>query len=376
MFSSVKVCVVGLLLAVAPVVESKISNSFLKAMEPVGSIRAGGGAIRKGVFSKALFSKAIHVGGRDLAENGDDEWGDFGFDITQYSAKYSGCSTVKTYSDDMASTNGATTVLAAQRFVIFRLCPSFYCNKYTVTGCTVDYGEYAIMMDDYLDAIKKYNEDKRDNFCNYCADCMAYNATDANSVACSAEADEACTGSSDLCAEDEVATAFEEFFACKGVDYESDAGKEKIYIAPHCGTDGFTITLAQYSDEQCATLVTSTALTIENVTGLPFDNEQINTYFPKECVSCAEQVSKFRLFKLQSCAVKTCISPSLIVSSFFQGNVWDNAAEDNNDNDGISEVCESLYQSSAKCNKHYYAAQEASYNVSFNLIQYIKFTHF
>jgi hypothetical protein len=147
------------------------------------------------------------------------------------------------------------------------------------------------MMDDYLDAIKTYNDDKRDNYCDYCADCLAYNATDPDSVPCSSAADEACTGANVLCAEDEVSTAFEEFFECKAVEYESDAGKQNIYIAPHCGTDGFTITLSQYSDDQCSTLLTNTGLTIENVTGLPFNDLQINTYFPKECVSCAEQVS-------------------------------------------------------------------------------------
>ena len=84
----------------------------------------------KNLFFQKIMSEAKHIGGRDLAANGDDEWQNFGFDITEYSIKYSGCSTVKSYSDELAATY-ASTVLAANRFVIFRLCPSFYCNKYS-----------------------------------------------------------------------------------------------------------------------------------------------------------------------------------------------------------------------------------------------------
>ena len=58
----------------------------------------------------------------------------------------------------------------------------------------------------------------------------------------------------------------------------------------------------------------------------------------------------------------------------FQSNIWDETASDNSDNDQVSEVCELLYSSSAKCNKNYYSAQEASYNVSAFTLHYDQIT--
>lgn len=271
---------------------------FLDAMDPdnsgsnhAGSIRAERDFSLKGLFFQRIMSQAQHIGGRDLATT--DDWGDFGFDITQYSVKYAGCSTMKSYSDDLASNAYATTVLTANRFVIFRLCPTSYCNKFTVTGCTLDFGEYAIMMDTYLAAIQKYNDDKKENFCNYCSGCLAgsssnttSNATD-DQVACSAEDADTCSDASVTCAGDDQSTLFEQYFECKDKEFGND--NTKVYVAPHCNSDGFNITLGIYSDAQCSNY-TGDQYTIEEVTGVAFDHSEINTYFPKECVSCAEQV--------------------------------------------------------------------------------------
>jgi len=340
----VQLCLSALLiLSSAPMGESKVSldntnhQAFLNAMDfeesassRVGSIRADSDAARKNLFFQKIMSEAKHIGGRDLAANGDDEWQNFGFDITEYSIKYSGCSTVKSYSDELAATY-ASTVLAANRFVIFRLCPSFYCNKYTVTGCTLDYGEYVVLMDTYLEAIQQYTADKKENFCAFCDKCLAYqsNETYDASFNCTTAGEEACAGAATTCTDS--ATVFEEYFQCKAVEF-SDADNGMLYIAPHCGSDGFTITLGIFSDNQCSNYTADT-FTIEEVTGVEFDTSELNTYFPKECVSCKEQ-----------------------------SNIWDETASDNSDNDQVSEVCELLYSSSAKCHKNYYSAQEASYN--------------
>ena len=300
-------------------------NTFLNDMNPdntdnkhAGSIRAERDASLKGLFFQKIMSQAQHIGGRDLASAATGEWGNFTFDITQYSVKYAGCSTVKSYSDYLASYAYATTVLTATRFVIFRLCLSTYCNKFTVTGCTTDYGEYAIMMDTYLTAIQKYNADKKDNFCSYCADCLAVansnstsNATD-DQVVCSSDASSACSGSNVACAESDQSALLEKYFECTAVTFGND--NTIVYVAPHCNSDGFNITLGVYADKQCSNY-TGDKYTIDEVTGVTFEHKEINTYFPKECVSCAEQVrthSKPEKPSLQDIIV-SLLTPILVI---------------------------------------------------------------
>ena len=150
----------------ATVMSAKAKSMFRKAMEP-NQFDEG---INKNKIMKDMLSKATFVKGREL-ENGNDDWGDFGFDVSQYSVKYSGCSVVQTYSDDMAEDEASDTVLVARKFVIFRLCPSQSCNKYIVTGCTEDYGEYLVELDDYLEAVSNFYQEKSKRFCEYCLPC-------------------------------------------------------------------------------------------------------------------------------------------------------------------------------------------------------------
>ena len=99
------------------------------------------------------------------------EQADFGFEINQYSMKFTQCATVETYSDNLAEDEYSDTVLAAQRFALFRLCPSDQCSSRSNLGCDGNYGEYLVSMDQYLAAILEEEEQRVAGYCSYCQEC-------------------------------------------------------------------------------------------------------------------------------------------------------------------------------------------------------------
>ena len=132
--------------------------------------------------------RSLAVPKRDLQDGGDydyqynydgDYWDqymqeeDIGFDITNYAVKYTGCHTVQTYSDEMAQSQDSNTVLAADRFATFRLCPADQCYAGNQMGCNGNYGEYVVQLDQFLDAILGYNQQRVVGYCEYCDECAS-----------------------------------------------------------------------------------------------------------------------------------------------------------------------------------------------------------
>ena len=278
----------------------------------------------------------------------EDEW-NFGFDVEDYSVKYTGCSAIKTYSDEEAQ--DGLTVLESKRFVVFRLCPSDSCNQYSSEGCSSDFGEYVLEMGDYLEAMTMYQEEKVQNFCAYCEwcaenewndDAAAAQGDDAAAQdgddAAAADGDDAQRRLEDAAAGDDAAAAEEEqgddaaaaeeeaaeeeacsmcsnynqvcnenqnqnngddgqgqeqmemdqFFECVQVQNENNG--YAYYLGPHCGSDGFTISIGLYSDETCSTYI-GQEKSVYDATGLDLSELDMTIYTPKECQSCMENVS-------------------------------------------------------------------------------------
>lgn len=280
---------------------AKTRQQFLKAMKaPAPALRKGDAARKKRAYNKIL-SKAKPVGRR--LEDAENEWEPFGFDPSQYSLKYTGCSTIATYSDEMAEQEEVDTVLENKKFAVFRLCPTNYCNKYSVNGCSYDYGEYLVLLEDYLEAVGEYFEQKQEDFCEYCRPCMEAdeadddgNGDDGNNDG--EQCDEDVCADYSMCVEEEKGDddqaveemEMREFFECRGVDYGDDDGNDQqYYIGPRCDSDGYTISIDVFSDETCSTYTSD--LSVYDLTGFEIDSDEIANYFPRDCISCLEQVS-------------------------------------------------------------------------------------
>jgi hypothetical protein len=99
-----------------------------------------------------------------------------GFDITNYAVKYTKCATVQSYSDNLAVADYTDTVLAAQRFALFRLCPKDQCSASSDNGCGSNYGEYVVSLDKFMLSMLEYQESRVAGYCEYCQNCAAIEA--------------------------------------------------------------------------------------------------------------------------------------------------------------------------------------------------------
>jgi hypothetical protein len=110
-----------------------------------------------------------YEGDYDLNENMNNEA--VGFDMTSMSFHYTGCSAIKSWNDEMAQDENTDTVLMAQRMATFRLCPTAQCSSNTYNGCSSNYGDYVVSMDQFLLGMLAMQEDRVMGYCEYCQEC-------------------------------------------------------------------------------------------------------------------------------------------------------------------------------------------------------------
>lgn len=306
---------------------SAVANPFAAKQTPSNA---------KSEYMSKIMSKA-----RKLDQQG----ADINADLTGYSLKFTKCQFVKAYSQDLAE-EGADSVLATQRFVIFRLCPSSYCNS-----CNSKYGEYAIDMNDYLDYTVEYRQEEQTEMCETCKEECYYDAGDdageedaGDDAAEEAAADDArrlATSSSSSCntclsactkIENMEANYYIDatnFINCQQI--REDNGYGALYAGPMCASYGTKIKIGVFTDENCMYLDTSKDvedyLADDNGNGFKVSHALLKTvYDDSECINC------------------------------YQSGDDDGAAG------GVKDVCTNLYAAAGKCEKsHGFAGGISSY---------------
>jgi hypothetical protein len=177
-----------LLLAVAASVDAaasprELTKVALEATKTIPQLRSKD-TNRKSRYGETIRSLKTKVEKGRLLEEGEDEANDqdeaddqasysyndedAGFAMSDYSFKYTGCSTVQTWNDNQAQ-NGADSVLTSKRFATFRLCED--CSDNSDQGCSSNYGEYVVSMDQFLLAMTEFNEERVLSYCQYCDSC-------------------------------------------------------------------------------------------------------------------------------------------------------------------------------------------------------------
>lgn len=164
----------------------KLEQDFMRAMFADGSIMEAKRKHRENERKRKLMDKLMDVAiPRHLADNSNEysfddayEWmnpvyqqmiQDGVFDLTARAFKYSGCAAIKAFDPEMAGRNGNPMVV--DTYAVFRLCPEDSCNKYSLTGCGKNYGEYVVEMSTYLEFMLEFYEDHYGAFCDYCYPC-------------------------------------------------------------------------------------------------------------------------------------------------------------------------------------------------------------
>eukprot|EP00546_Thalassionema_frauenfeldii_P010572 CAMPEP_0178918366 /NCGR_PEP_ID=MMETSP0786-20121207/13791_1 /TAXON_ID=186022 /ORGANISM="Thalassionema frauenfeldii, Strain CCMP 1798" /LENGTH=435 /DNA_ID=CAMNT_0020592077 /DNA_START=54 /DNA_END=1361 /DNA_ORIENTATION=+ len=229
-------------------------------------------AVRSANNAKASFNAKLMSSARRL----NDEAEDAQVDISGYSLVFQKCQFIKAYSDDMAEDEDSETVLATQRFVIFKLCSS--CGS-----CNYNYGEYMIDLDDYLQAAVEYQQEAQQEMCEACDEnCQADEEEEEEEEEADEDADEeegdeeegdeedednedrkrrklvdvdcdSCAATCELLDDLEGAGYYDatDFIECQLIYDPEDDGVDGLYAGPMCSSNGSKIKIGVFEDEDC-----------------------------------------------------------------------------------------------------------------------------
>jgi len=234
-------------------------------------------------------------------------------DIHAYKVIFEKCQFVKAYSDDLAA-EGSNTVLATQRFVIFKLCPV------DADTCQYNYGEYLVDMDSFLQYTVEYKQEEQEMMCEMCDEnCQVYYDDAAGEEEEEEEEDEGdrrrrlaarkrfsrkLDVDCDTCVEscEKIANMEENnyvdatyFINCQQLVEEGD-DQQALYAGPMCGSQGSKIKIGVFSDEDCmfldASLDVEDYLANENGYALKLSHALLKTTYDNSDPIQCEQVDE------------------------------------------------------------------------------------
>ena len=283
--------------------------------------------------------------------------------IAAYSVKFEQCQFVKSYDAEMAEEEDSSSVLATKRFVVFRLCPDGACSS-----CNYDYGEYLVDLETYLSATVEYMQSYQEGMCEACDECSnGYNADGEDQQQDENNGEEDGQDNGEDNGEDngddngenrkrrrslrklqqysaDCSSCYEEcqkienmedngfydatnFLECGMIYDPDDDSKQAYYAGPICASGGTKIKIGVFTDENCLYLDSSKTVDdyLKNDDGnqMYLSHALLKTTYSDTCISCME--------------------PS--------DDNDNNDGNDAEDEDNVIEMCETLYQASAKCEK-------------------------
>jgi hypothetical protein len=337
----------GSMVGASPVIDRALRQEFVQKMkEAVGQKKRENNVNRKLLKAAKIMSAPEFMKPRVLEEGSDAAGDDYAYaiDLAEYALKYIGCSNMHTFSEELAAEN-ADSVLEMDRFVILRLCPKDQCSNYYEYGCTSSYGDYLITMGDYLQTMSESYFNEYIEYCETCDSCMNPNANNNsnnngssngyygwNDYAIDDDASANCRYS-DVCMNywtackdySEEAYQLEDYFECS----QFTMGDTSAYLGPHCGSDGKTLGIGVYTDQYCNDYKKDLA-EVSSYLDMNIGDGYLKPFHSDNCISC-------------------------LASDGY-------SLDANADDDGISDICYSLYGTAAKCNM--YMGNNGDINVS------------
>jgi len=247
--------------------------------------------------------------------------------LSDYSVRFVKCQHVKMFDDDLAEDEDAETVLATKQFVVYNMCPSDTgCGSYSDSCSNEKHGAYVLDLADYLDNTVEFQQAEFEYMCNNCNERCNENG-------------EYCDGCGKICynlenLENNGYVDASEYMECQELDVENDDDDDngnddddelQLYIGPKCSSDGESILIGLFTDENCWEPYQED-VDVEDVLGVKLSYHLLSTTVRdgsndmSVCLSCKEQGDD------------------------------DN---DNNDADDVNEMCENVYAASAKCESIY-----------------------
>ena len=178
-------------------------------------------------------------------------------------------------------------------------------------GCQSNYGEYMIELEDFLQIMLEYEEERFQAYCDYCEDCMQavywqwmknmggrelnedityeqwrqhYSSRELGDYYSVCPEYDLCVTYNNVCGHglDDDLT---EYFKCTEVQRNNGM---VAYIGPHCAEDGYKITLGIYADEECNQYI-GKGVNIQTFIGQQLDEDPLSFYYNNEqqiCIPC------------------------------------------------------------------------------------------
>jgi hypothetical protein len=308
----------------------------------------------KGAYMSKLMRGATPTANSQLRRLDENE---YEVNIAAYSVKFEQCQFVKSYDSELAEDEDSSTVLATKRFVVFRLCPNNSCSS-----CNYNYGEYLVDLETYLSAAVEYMSDYQEGMCDACDYCS--NGDDAVAEDDGAEDNGEDDGEEDNGEDDggerklkkstrklqsynvDCSTCYDDcqkianmedngfydatnFLECDMIYDPEDDNRQAYYAGPICASNGSKIKIGVFTDENCMYLDSSKDVDdyLKNDDGnaMKLSHALLKTTYSDTCISCMEPAD---------------------------GDDENNdGGDDAEDADQVIELCETLYDASAKCEK-------------------------
>ena len=182
-------------------------------------------------------------------------------------------------------------------------------------GCQSNYGEYMIELEDYLQIMLEYEEERFESYCGYCEDCMQavysqwmknmggrdlnedityeqwhqdYSRRELGNFYNACPEYDLCVTYNNVCGNglDDDLT---EYFECTEVEKNNGM---VAYVGPRCAEDGFTITLGIFADQYCNEYI-GKGVDIKSFIGEELDENSLSFYYNNEeqiCIPCRAAV--------------------------------------------------------------------------------------
>jgi hypothetical protein len=279
----------------------------------------------------------------ELAEVNDDE--SSGHYFSSLSFKYHSCASLSGFYND--GEDGFTST--SEKFVAFRLCNSKSCQDDSWNGCRTYYGEYLVKLDEYLQSMFEYQREVFKDYCSYCYNCLVYEKMYGGQC----ELHDACQNYGNVCSAQDMNEngnnyMYKNFFECQEVQYDGYT----FYVGPHCDaskSSDFFITV--FSDAQCTQYI-GDSVSVDTITGMSISNNKaLSSLYSHNCVSC--NINNIPYYTVGQNKENGMYD--------YDSGMW--SWEYDANDDGILDMCQELFESSAKCNYRLpHAEKLMSYN--------------
>lgn len=290
--------------------------------------------------SSKLGNRLLSKARRQLNGN-DDDAVDYSW-VQNYSIKFESCHTIAEFRADGGSNSNDeadASPIEMTRLVKFKLCPTLDYEYDTTSSSASQYqytascgsckhgAEYLVEMREFLEAYLDFHLTQQEYNCEQVEEnCGCGNDDDSGAClsACYAAANiDYCDQFASNDGDDNKNYEFDldEYLECKNVleEQDDDYNTQRLYVGATCSSNGKAIHLGEFQDRQCTNPADSGSYLALFGQDLPYQTTSIVKN--NECLSCLEPTD----------------------------NDDDANNNDNADDDAVREICEELYDRSAKC---------------------------